>query len=73
MQRTTRVMFTHYMARNQALDVLWLRARRSRLLCGEFELAMVKNYHLYSDHTIELIERRQDYPSPLFNKERKNS
>ena len=68
MQQTTKVMFAHYMARNHALDVLWMQRRRLLILYGDFSHAMIKAYHLYSGECSEIRERQQDYPSPLFGR-----
>ena len=68
MQQTTKVMLAHYMARNHALDVLWMQRRRLLILNGDFSHAMIKHFHEYSGQLSEIRERQQDYPSPLFNK-----
>jgi hypothetical protein len=72
MQQTTNIMFAHYMARGLALDVIWMRRRRAHILYGDLNLAMIKTYHIYSGAPYEMmVERQQDYPSPLFDKVRK--
>ena len=71
MQQTTKVMLAHYMARNYALDVLWMQRRRLLILYGDFGHAMLKTYDLYSGEISEIRGRRQDYPSPLFGKKRR--
>ena len=71
MQQTTKVMLAHYMARNHALDVLWMQRRRLLILYGDFSHATIKNYHIYSGECSEIRERQQDYPSPLFGKTRR--
>lgn len=68
MQQTTKVMLAHYMARNHALDVLWMQRRRLLILYEDLGHAMIKSYHIYSGECSEIRERQQDYPSPLFNK-----
>lgn len=68
MKQTTKVMFDHYMARNHALDVLWMQKRRFLILCGDFSQAMVKHYCIYSDTVVGILARRQEYPSPLFER-----
>ena len=70
MQQTTKIMFDHYMARNKALDVVWMRKRRIHILLGSYYFATIKSYHIYSDDPSELIDRELDYPSPLFDKAR---
>lgn len=70
MQQTTKIMFNHYMERNRALEVVWMRKRRIHILLGSYYFAIVKNYHLYSGDPSELIDRGLDYPSPLFDKAR---
>ena len=70
MQRTTRLMFDHYIARRTALDVVWMRKRRRHILFGSYYFAIVKPYHLYTGEPYEMIERAMDYPSPLFDKAR---
>ena len=72
MQQTTQIMFAHYMARNRALDVVWMRKRRIHILLGSFYFAIIKSYHIYSGDPSELVERQLDYPSPLFDKARKH-
>ena len=71
MQRTTRMMFDHYMARSMALDVMWMRKRRAHILLGSFYFAIVKPYHLYTGEPLDLLDCRLDYPSPLFDKAKK--
>lgn len=71
MQRTTRMMFDHYMERNRALEVVWMRKRRRQVLFGSFYFARLKPYHLYSGEANDLIENQLDYPSPLFDRARK--
>lgn len=72
MQRTTRMMFDHYMKRNRALEVVWMRKRRKHILYGSYYFAKVKPYHIYSGDTPDMIENQIDYPSPLFDKARKH-
>ena len=72
MQRTTRMMFAFFMAHNRALDVLWMQKRRRLILDGGFSYTAIKPYYLYSDDPAEIIARRQDYPSPLFDRARKH-
>ena len=71
MQQTTKVMFAHYMARNHALDVLWMQRRRRLILYESLDHAMIKDYYMYSGEVSEIRERQQDYPSPLFDKTRR--
>lgn len=68
MKQTTKVMFTYYMMHDLALDVVWMRKRRNLILCEGFSLAMIKSHSIYSDAPCEIIERQQDYPSPLFSR-----
>ena len=67
MQQTTKVMFAYYKARSHALDVLWMQRRRLLVLCGDFSQAMIKPYSMYSDDVVDILTRRQEYPSPLFD------
>ena len=57
MQQTTKVMFAYYKARRHALDVL----------CGDFGQAMIKPYSMYSGDVVDILQRQQEYPSPLFD------
>lgn len=68
MQQTTKIMFAYYMECGRALDVVWMQRRRLLILNGEFEHAMIKNHYIYSGDPREMLERQQDYPSPLFNR-----
>lgn len=66
-------MLAHYMATNFfALDVMWMRRRRLIILNGDFDYAVIKPYHIYSDEAAKLLNRQQDYPSPLFDNARKH-
>ena len=67
MQQTTKVMFAYYKARSHALDVLWMQRRRLLVLWGDFSQAMIKPYSMYSGDVAEILERQQEYPSPLFD------
>ena len=67
MQQTTKVMFAYYKARSHALDVLWMQRRRLLVLCGGFSQAIIKPYYLYSDSVVDILQRQQEYPSPLFD------
>lgn len=67
MQQTTKVMFAYYKARRHALDVLWMQRRRLLVLCGAFSQAMVKSYSMYSGDVFDILQRQQEYPSPLFD------
>lgn len=68
MQQTTKVMFAYYKARKHALDVVWMQRRRLLILYGDFSQAMVKHYCIYSDTVVGILARRQEYPSPLFER-----
>lgn len=67
MQQTTNIMLKHYITRSHALDVLWMQRRRFLILCGDFSQAMIKSYSMYSSDVAEILERQQEYPSPLFD------
>ena len=67
MQQTTKVMFAYYKARRHALDVLWMQRRRFLILCGDFSQAMIKPYSMYSGDVVDILQRQQEYPSPLFD------
>lgn len=71
MQRTTKIMLEHYMARALALDVVWMQQRRSHIIHGGFDYAMVKGYNLYTGNPLAMIDNNLDYPSPLFDRARK--
>lgn len=73
MQRTTKMMFDHYMARNRALDVVWMRKRRRHILFGSYYFAKLKAYHVYTGDPLEMLGRQQDYPSPLFDRARETA
>lgn len=72
MQQTTNIMLKHYITRRHALDVLWMQRRRFLILCGDFSQAMIKSYSMYSGDVWDILERQQEYPSPLFDEEEKH-
>ena len=61
-------MYAYYKPRRHALDVLWMQKRRFLILCGDFDQAIIKTYSMYSDDVVDILQRRQEYPSPLFDK-----
>lgn len=68
MQQTTKVMFAYYMMNDSALDVIWMQRRRNLILCGDFSQATIKSRYIYSGDPREILERQQDYSSPLFSR-----